>query len=51
MTRAREAEIRAAAMVYFAQRMIRPEETIAMRLEEIAMLYGYLAPPARGSRG
>ena len=45
MTRARKAEIRAAAMVYFAQRMIRPEETISMSFDEIAMLYAYLARP------
>ena len=43
MTREREAEIRAAAMVYFAQRMNPPEETIAMSLDEIALLYAYLA--------
>ncbi len=50
MTREREAMIRAAAMVYFAQRMIPPEETIAMNLDEIAMLYAYLARREVGCR-
>jgi hypothetical protein len=50
LTREREAEIRAAAMVYFAQRMIPPEETIAMSLDEIALLYAYLARQEIGCR-
>ncbi len=50
MTREREADIRAAAMVYFARRMIRPEETITMSLGEIAMLYVYLAKPENDRR-
>jgi hypothetical protein len=50
LTRDREAGIRAAAVIYFAQRMIPAEETIVMSLAEIAMLYAYLAKPTASRR-
>jgi hypothetical protein len=43
MTKEREAEIRATAMIYFAERAISYDETLRMSVEEIIAMYEYVS--------